>query len=454
VITDESRVTTDGPAPRVISADEATALAIDCLKEGRPRDARALLQRVLEVQPGHPAALHFAGMLAYHAGHRAEALQLVEQSLEAAPAEADWHSNHGILLQAGGDLAGAMRAFETAIALQPGHARAHNNLGVLLRVSGRCAEAEAEYRTAAALQPDYAEAYSNLAILLDAAQRPAEAFDAYCQALTLKPHHAGARRYLAMAYCHAGQRDKAIAMCEDWLRVCPDDAEARHTLAACSGREVPRRAADQYVQQVFDRFAATFEAKLTTLDYRAPSLIADAVAATGLAPARALDVLDVGCGTGWCGPLLAPYARHLTGVDLSAGMLDIARDKRVYDELVQAELTAYLAQHAAAFDIIVTADTLVYFGELDAVIAAAAAALRPGGVFAFTLEEMMGETHGAYRLEPHGRYSHAAAAVEAQLVGQGMQCSIARAELRKEAGMPVAGLVVRAIKRGQKRRAS
>ena len=445
-MTGESRVPTDGPVPRVIDADEATALAIDCLKEGRPRDARALLQRVLEVQPGHAGALHFAGMLAYHAGHREEALQLVEQSLAAAPGEADWHSNHGILLQARGDLARAMRAFETAIVLQPGHAHAHNNLGVLLRASGRYEEAEAEYRTAIALQPSYAEAYSNLAILLDATHRPAEAFDAYCQALTLKPHHAGARRYLAVAYCHAGQRDKAIAMCEDWLRVCPGDEEARHTLAACSGRDVPARAADAYVQQTFDRFAATFEAKLTRLDYRAPSLIADALGGSGLVAERTLDVLDAGCGTGLCGPLLAPYARRLIGVDLSSGMLDIARDKQVYDELVQAELTEYLARHAAAFDIIVTADTLVYFGELEGVIAAAAVALRPGGVFAFTLEEMVNGSDRPYRLEPHGRYSHAADTVETTLVDRGLHCSIDRAELRKEAGMPVAGLVVRAMK--------
>jgi predicted TPR repeat methyltransferase len=209
---------------------------------------------------------------------------------------------------------------------------------------------------------------------------------------------------------------------------------------------VPARAADAYVQQTFDRFAATFEAKLTRLDYRAPSLIADALGGSGLVAERALDVLDAGCGTGLCGPLLAPYARRLIGVDLSSGMLDIARDKQVYDELVQAELTAYLARHTAAFDIIVTADTLVYFGELDGVIAAAAVALRAGGVFAFTLEEMVNRSDGPYRLEPHGRYSHAADTVEAKLVDRGLHCSIDRAELRKEAGTPVAGLVVRAMK--------
>ena len=46
-----------------------------------------------------------------------------------------------------------------------------------------------------------------------------------------------------------------------------------------------------------------------------------------LSPAKALDILDAGCGTGLCGPLLAPYARRLVGVDLSDGMLKHAREK-------------------------------------------------------------------------------------------------------------------------------
>ena len=45
-----------------------------------------------------------------------------------------------------------------------------------------------------------------------------------------------------------------------------------------------------------------------------------------------------------------------------------------------------------AFDLIVTADTLVYFGALDDVAAAAAGALRTGGRFIFTVEEATAET--------------------------------------------------------------
>jgi predicted TPR repeat methyltransferase len=435
-------------APRAITVDEAMAIALNCLKHGQVRDAEALCLKVLEVAPGHPDALHYAGVLAHRNGRTDEAIVLIEGSLALDPDQPDWHSNLGIVLQAKGDLDGAVREFERAIALQPGHANAHNNLGVLLRVDGRHEDAERAYRTAIELNPGHADAYHNLAILLDLTGRTPEAVTAYCRALTLKPEYPEARRLLALAYSALGDRDKAMRVCEEWVKDEPDDPVARHALASVSGQDVPVRAADDYVRKVFDSFAASFEAKLARLHYRAPDLVVAALAeAAGTKPARALDVLDIGCGTGLCGPMLAPYARRLIGVDLSGGMLDHAREKTVYDELVQAELTAYLEGFEQAFDVIVSADTLVYFGALDQVVAAAARALRPAGALVFTLEELVGpDATAPFCIQPHGRYNHRAEYVERLLSDVGLHPTIARAELRKEQGLPVAGLVVRAAK--------
>jgi predicted TPR repeat methyltransferase len=130
-------------------------------------------------------------------------------------------------------------------------------------------------------------------------------------------------------------------------------------------------------------------------------------------------------------------------------MLTQARDKKVYHSLVKAELTDYLRANGDAFDLIVSADTLVYFGDLTGVVAAVAGALRPNGLFAFTLEHAVGDGDRVdYRLEVHGRYSHARAYVEQLLMSSGLQPTIAEAELRMEAGAPVPGLVIRAAKAG------
>ena len=111
------------------------------------------------------------------------------------------------------------------------------------------------------------------------------------------------------------------------------------------------------------------------------------------------------------------------------------------------ESSEYLRDNREAFDLIVSADTLVYFGDLRNVIAAFAGALRSNGLLVFTLEHAIRDRDGVdYRLELHGRYSHGRAYVEQLLAFAGLGSTIIEAELRMEAGVPVPGLLIRAAK--------
>lgn len=412
------------------------------LQTGALDGAGALLERVLAAVPDHPDALHYAGVLAQQQGRTGAAIALIERSLTLRPTHADWWSNLGIALRSDARLDGAIGAFRRAIELDPRHANAHSNLGVLLRASGLVDDAERAYRTTLELQPTHVDAWTNLGVLLDGLGRSAEAAACFSRALTLRPRHPNTRRLLVVAHCALGQIDAATRILREWLDEAPGDPVAQHMLAACTGVAVPSRASDAFVTQTFDAFAATFEAKLARLAYRAPSLVGAALADGGLVPGAALDVLDVGCGTGLCGPIVSPYARRLVGVDLSAGMLAHARRKGLYHELVQEELTAYLGRHARAFDLIVSADALVYVGVLDDVVENAARALRPGGRLVFTLERLGDRAGVDVRLERHGRYGHARAHVEQLLAAHGFAVELQEAELRLESGTPVAGLVV------------
>jgi predicted TPR repeat methyltransferase len=112
------------------------------------------------------------------------------------------------------------------------------------------------------------------------------------------------------------------------------------------------------------------------------------------------------------------------------------------------ELTAYLATHPAAYDLVISADTLCYFGGLTAVISAAATSLRPAGCMGFTLEKTTeSDAPAGYRLQPHGRYSHTEPYVRRILAETGMEpVSVEEAVLRMERFEPVQGFVVMATK--------
>lgn len=429
------------------------AEAVAAHQAGQLDAAEALYRRTLQHQAGQPDALHFLGVLCHQRNRSEEGIRLIRLALRATPQHAD----------------------------------AHNNLGNIHKESGELVEAEACYRRALACQPQHHDALSNLALVLEAQERPQEAFEAFAELLEQAPQLGRAHYLMGMHRCshvkeiedveqavvcfrnalrcdsaHKRARDalgiglymldrqqEAIGVYREWLACEPDNPVPRHMLAACGGEAPPPRADDAYVRHVFNGFAESFDEQLLEkLNYRAPQILVAALAGVLEAPQAALDVLDAGCGTGLCGPLIRPHARRLVGVDLSDGMLRKARLRGGYDELIEAELASWLRQDSMVWDIVLSSDTLNYFGELIPVLSAAHAALRPGGWLAFTLERLERD-EDRMELSASGRYRHARAYLERALLASGFAgASITSESLRKEMGKPVAGWVVLARKAG------
>jgi predicted TPR repeat methyltransferase len=420
-------------------------------RHGHLDQAEPLYRKAIRAHAAQPDALHFLGVLCHQRGRSDEGIDLIRQALR----------------------------------IIPGHADVHNNLGNIFKECGRLAEAEASYRHALDFAPHHADALGNLAIVLEAQSRPDEALQVYEQLLEHAPELARAHylmgsfirdhlntvedigravtcfrnavrcdsrdvralKAFGVALYMAGEREEAIGVYRNWLQREPDNPVPRHMLASCGGEAAPPRADDAYVTQMFDSFAESFDEQLLNkLAYRAPQVLMDFLGKRLGAPQQALDVLDAGCGTGLCGPLVRPYARRLSGVDLSGGMVEKARARSEYDVLEVAELTAYLQTHPGEWDVILSADTLVYFGDLTGVLAAAWQALRPSGWLGFTLEALADETERT-ELSPSGRYQHTHSYVESQLASHGFQqVTIAPETLRKEMGVPVPGWVVLACR--------
>jgi predicted TPR repeat methyltransferase len=179
---------------------------------------------------------------------------------------------------------------------------------------------------------------------------------------------------------------------------CPRHRRGRQPSAAPAG----------FVRDLFDGYAADYDRHLLgPLAYRAHRALVEPlpgiVGRTVFARA-----LDLGCGTGLCGPLLRPFVSHLTGVDLSPRMLAEAAKSGAYDLLLAAEGVAVLeAEPAGSLDVVLAADVLIYIGDAEPLVRAAARALAPGGVLAFTVERLEGGDAEGHRLDPTLRFRHA-----------------------------------------------
>jgi predicted TPR repeat methyltransferase len=119
-------------------------------------------------------------------------------------------------------------------------------------------------------------------------------------------------------------------------------------------------------------------------------------------------------------------------------MVELARARNLYDRLEVAEITAWLGRSQQQFDLIVACDCFIYFGDLGQVAVPAAKVLRPGGVFAFTVEK--GERH-PFTLTDSGRYQHHSDHIREVARAAGLVLEqLEEAFLRMEYGKEVTGL--------------
>ena len=181
------------------------------------------------------------------------------------------------------------------------------------------------------------------------------------------------------------------------------DAEViGYTLASLGAEAAPVTAPRRLITELFDEYADRFDEHLVgKLRYRAPDLLFDAIVRLG--PSRKLDILDLGCGTGLLGARFHPLARTLTGIDLSPSMLKVARQRRIYDDLVCGELTEFLQAQTDNFDLAVATDVFLYLGDLSAVFQGVRGALRDGGLFGFSVEISPAQD---FMLRPNRHYAH------------------------------------------------
>jgi predicted TPR repeat methyltransferase len=428
---------------------QALELAGKLMLNKHTDEAEQIYISILQNWENQPDAVHLLGVLRHLQGRNEEAIELIATAIGLMPDQPGPYNNLGNVLAREGRVDDAMESYRKAIEVggdRPEAADAFNNLGRLHRKRGEMIEAEAACRRAIEIKPTAVDAWYNLSMILVKTGRIHDGIIANSRAVALWPRHHQPRDAVIRALVLLGELDEAVKLYREWLAEDPDNPVVKHHLAACLG-EVPERASDAYVEKVFDGFANSFDKKLQSLDYCAPQLVTDALQAVAGEPEGKLDIADAGCGTGLCGPLVRPWARALVGFDLSAGMLEKAKPRQVYDVLDKAELVAYLDERPAAFDVVISADTLCYFGELEAAMRASAKALRAGGWLIYTVESVAEGDEAPYRLQTHGRYAHARAYVEASLAEANLPLvELKGVVLRNEAGKDVHGWLVTARK--------
>ena len=406
---------------------------------GRHAEAEAAFAESLAALPDRVSTLVNLGAARLRLNRPQPALDVLERAVELAPADADAWTHRGEALSALGRIGDAIASHDRALALDDGRGPDHFRRAIALNLLARHGEALAAMERACAANPAAAEGWYRRGQTLQLLGRHADAVPIYQEALRLEPSHALAWSNLGGIYREHGRHASASSAYRQALQHGGDDELNRYYLASVAEGEAPPEAPPcPYVESLFDGYAASFDQHLVqSLGYRGHTFV---IAQLPPLLPRAARVLDLGCGTGLCAPLLAPLASRMVGVDLSSGMLERARGLGLYDALIHGELVAYLEATEERFDLVVAADVFTYVGALEPAFAGVRRVAVDGAPFAFCVEAADADER-YFRLLPSLRYAHAERYVRELAARHGYRVeACSSGPLRNEQGQAITAL--------------
>ncbi len=448
---------------------------------GRLAGARALLAAVKSQNGASADAADVEARLLMREGRNADALSLLDAALASAPASACLLARRAEARMQGSDPWGAAADAADAVIIDPACAVTKALLGVSLIEVGRYADAVACLSEAVRQQPTHAAFRSALSTALERGGDSDAAAATLADGIRHVPADTALRTAAIMvemrrrnfpaaaalgeaarndgvvdactfgllghALSSLGEHARATEMYCEALKLGPEDPYVRHLVTASGVLPEASRAPSEYLETVFDGYAARFEAHLISLGYRVPGLIRAALLRhlPELQTRGTQALLDLGCGTGLIGVVLSDITiGQLTGVDLSARMLDEAAGKRIYGDLVHAEIEAYLAGTDALWPVVIAADVFCYFGALGKALRLIRDRLEPGGVLVFSVESLQDAAPTeSWRLGRLGRYAHTANYLRDVAVASGLEILAVQEDvLRFEGEAPVDGFIV------------
>lgn len=427
------------PANQNIQLHLANALK----QQGLFNQAADVLQKTLTQFPDYIAAYNNLGTVYFALGKWDEAIASYKTAIDKQANYVDAYYNLGLAYSKKNAFEDAIRTYKTLLDYAPDHfpARFHlaciymqqnqldaaiaefliissvhayhfeteSNLATCYLRLGNLKSARQHYINAIKIHPTDTQLLFNLGYISTQLGDTDQAIQFYQRTVQANPDLFAAHNNVGVAFLAKGHPEFALHHFQEALRIQPNNKTIAYTVQMLSQNQRLLAAPPDYIQSLFDAYADHYETHLMkALDYQIPKDFMGVLSGF-IKKSHPLDVLDLGCGTGLCGVGIKPYAKSLIGVDISQNMLDVALQKKLYDQLIQADFMNWLPDHTKAFDLIMAGDVIVYIGDLTTLFQEISRALRDSGLFIFNAE--INETDD-YKMNQSGRFSHSKRYIE------------------------------------------
>lgn len=376
------------------------------LKSGNLELATRHLQEAIRLDPNNAEAYNNLASIYYKQGSIALAIPLYERSIRRYPGSWEAHYNLGNCYIKKDMVLQAIEQYQAVLALQPQHINSKLNLAMALVSINDYMQALPLLIETADLDKQNGELQGHLATAYLELGQSEQALQQYKIALELDPNRAEWHHNLAVLYLRAQQTELAKQHFMRAIELQPDNSTAQHMLASLKATPATNAPPQEYVANLFDQYAGYYNKHVTsTLQYKVPQLLRNAVSKFITATTPQKYVLDLGCGTGLCGIYFRDVARFLVGIDLSISMLAHAKSLSGYDALCCGNILESIpGLNQEYFELIIAADVFVYIGDLEQIFKMIKSALQNNGQLTFTIEEQ--NINDTFILQTTGRYAH------------------------------------------------
>jgi len=137
------------------------------------------------------------------------------------------------------------------------------------------------------------------------------------------------------------------------------------------------------LEERYDEWAAEYDKDLGDLGWTGPRAAAEALARFAKADAK---VLDAGAGTGLVGVELKKLGfKHITAIDISTGMLNVAKETGAYEDLKREVLGSELSYATDSFDAVISVGTLTIGHAPPESLDELIRVTKPGGKIVFSM---------------------------------------------------------------------
>ena len=244
-------------------------------------EAKLRYEEILELQPTHFDALHFAGVIALQtndfqrgidqinrallvnpkvaAAHLNKgkglsklnqfsmALQCYEQAIELEPDNAEAHFHRAVTLHKLEYHEAAIQSYDSALKLNPNHAYLHFKRATILHKLKQYESALFDYDQAIRLKADFSDAYYNRGTLLDTLKQYEAALESYDKALAINPDIdflPGRRLHISMKICNWDNTENQCTQLIEKILLNQKVSPTFQVLAITDSLQVQRKAAE------------------------------------------------------------------------------------------------------------------------------------------------------------------------------------------------------------------